>query len=115
MVLNLLAGTLLLLAAYIGWWVVSFNATWWWLASMAALVVAFGLFLRKRWAGVAWHSLAALASIAWLTSIARVALAGWPYPDATSSAVALVPGLLLLMLCGGGSVLVARNFRRPEQ
>jgi hypothetical protein len=111
MFVNLLALLLFLLAAYLGWWAVSFGAPLWWLGSVVALVAAIGLFRRKRWAQFMWHAIAFFVSLSWLVSIIRVAVAGWPYPSFAASVISLLPGVLLLFVCGCGSFVVARRYR----
>jgi uncharacterized membrane protein YjjP (DUF1212 family) len=114
MAVNLLAVLLVLFAAYIGWWAVSFSAPLWWLASGVAFVAAMGLLRRKRLAQFAWHVIAFIVSIAWVVSVVRVALAGWPHSKIWSSIISLVPGMLLLLVCGCGSYVVAQKYQRAK-
>ena len=86
----------------------------WWFAGAAFVVCAAGLFLGKRWGALLWYAIALTVSCAWLVSVVRVALDGWPYPGVLESLISLVPGLLLLLVCVGGSVAVARDFRRAR-
>ncbi len=109
---NLIAALLALVSAYLGWWALSFEAPLWGFASVAALMAAIGLFRRQRWAQLAWYALAFSASIGWLWSVVSVVGPSWPYPSVGASFISLMPGALLLLLCGCGSFLVAREYRR---
>ena len=111
MLIKLLASLLLLFAAYLGWWAVASGSFWWLAPCLFALVAASGLFLGKRWAQYLWHVIALVVSISWLSSVVRVALSGWPYDTAFTSFVSLLPGLLLLIVCAGGSAIVTKHFR----
>ena len=111
MIITLLAAFLLIVAAYIAWWAVASAAFLWLLASFVAAVAAVGLFLRKRWGEFLWYVVAVAAIAAWALSVAQVALSEWPYHDVLSSLVSLIPGALLLIVFGGGSVAVAKHFR----
>jgi len=114
MVVNILAVLLAFLSAYLGFWAVSYNVPLWWLGSIVVFVVALGLLLRKHWAQYAWYILTLLAVTAWLGSIGRVAITGWPYSSAMSTVLSLLPGALLLLVCIGGSHFVARRYHRPS-
>jgi len=111
MVLNLVALVLSGFAVYLGWWAVAFAAPLWWLASAVTGIAAYGLFRRAGWAQFAWHTIALLVSLAWVASVVHTAMVGWPYASVASSVISLVPGLLLLVVCEAGSLVVARYYR----
>ena len=108
---RLLALLLLGAACYMAWWAVSYAVPVWWFAAALAGACGIGLLFNKRWSQPLWHVLALLVSVAWLISVAKVALAGWPHDSALRSVVSLVPGLLLLFVCAGGSIIVVKHFR----
>ena len=111
MVIKLLATFLVVVSAYLGWWAVSAASFLWLLPAVVSLIAAVGLFLSKRWSQYLWHVMALAVSLSWVVSVVRVALSGWPYDSALSSVVSLVPGLLLVAVCAGGSAVVAKHFR----
>jgi hypothetical protein len=108
---KLLAALLVLYAAYVAWWAIAASTPLWLAASVIGFITATGLFARKRWAQYLWHALAACVTLAWVVELARVVQSGWPYQDTVSSVISLVPGLFLLVICGGGSFVVARHYR----
>lgn len=111
MVLNLLAGFLLIMSAYVAWWALS-SAAFVWLALAAVLLVAAaGLFRRKRWSQYLWHSIAITATVSWLVSVVSAAQSGMFNGSALDIAISFVPGLLLVLLCAGGSAVVISHFR----
>ncbi len=114
MIINLLSAFLLVASAYVGWWAVSSSSLVWLLPSVLLLVAAGGLFLRKRWSPYLWYITALVISVSWVVSVVRVALSGWPYDNALSSVISLVPGLLLVGVCAGGSAVVAKHFRASK-
>jgi hypothetical protein len=111
MTIRLLAAFLLVVSAYLGWWSVSTASLFWFLPATVSLIAAVGLFLSKRWSQYVWHVGALVASLSWVVSIVRVALSGWPYHSTLSSIISLIPGLLLVAVCAGGSAVVANHFR----
>jgi hypothetical protein len=114
MVIKLLATFLLIVAAYSGWWAVSAAAWFWLLLSMVALIGAIGLYLHKRWAQYFWHGIALVACVWWGASVLQVAISGWPQQSIVSSLISLLPGLLLLTVCIGGSFVIAKHYRRAS-
>ena len=107
----------LVLAAYgasAAW--VAVGARYWAPGVMALLSLAgaAGLVLGKRWSRFLVYLLAALVVASWVYAVWIVARAGWPYADVASTALALLPGALLVVFCAGSSVIVARYFRRSS-
>ena len=111
MTIKLLASFLLVVSAYVGWWAVSSASLLWLLPAVVSLIAAVGLFLNKRWSEYLWHFIALVASLSWLASVVRVAMSGWHYESVLESFISLIPGLLLVTVCAGGSAVVARHFR----
>ena len=111
MAITLLASFLLVVSAYVGWWAVSAASFLWLFPAVVTLIAGVGLFLRKRWSQYLWHALALVISVSWVVSIVRVALSGWPYDSALATVISLVPGLLIVAVCAGGSLVVAKHFR----
>lgn len=111
MIIKLLASFLIVVSAYVGWWAVSAASFLWLLPAVAILIAGVGLFLRKPWSQYLWHALALVASVSWVASVVRVALPGWPYESALATVISLIPGVLLVAVCVGGSLVVAQHFR----
>lgn len=114
MVIKLLATFLLIVSAYLGWWAVSSTAGLWLFPALVALVGAIGLYLRKRWAQYFWYGIALIACVWWVVSVLQVAISGWPQQTTVSSIISLLPGLLLLTVCIGGSFDIAKRYRRAS-
>src|SRR6266404_7927116 len=57
------------------------------------------------------YAASAAISLAWLFALLQVAVAGWPSETLLHSVISLIPGLLLLTVCFGCSIYVARHFR----
>ena len=114
MAIRLLAAFLIVVSGCVGWWSVV-SAQWLWLVvAFAPLLVAIGVVLRRPWSEYLWYLIALSASVWWIVTVIRVAVSGWPYHDALSSVISLVPGVLLLMVCLFGSIAVRRHFRERE-
>jgi hypothetical protein len=111
---RLLALFLVVAAGYIGWWSITADQLLWLIAATVALVGAMGLALGKRWSVYVWYVIALSASALWVVTVVRVAIAGWPYPDAISSVISLAPGVLLLMVWIFGSIAVRKHFRHRD-
>jgi hypothetical protein len=111
MIIKLLAVFLLIVSVYLGWWAVS-AASWLWLIPAVVLFfAAVGLFLSKRWVQYFWHVMAVVVAAWWVVSVVRIAMSGWPFESALDTVISLIPGLLLVTVCAGGSVVVAKHFR----
>ena len=111
MIIKVLAAFLLLVSAYLGWWAVSSAAPLWLAPAVVLLVAAIGLLRGQRWAQYLWYAMSAVASLLGVFSVVRVALSGWPHGTVLASAISLTPGLLLLLVCVGGSIAIAKHFR----
>jgi len=114
MVIKLLATFLLIVSAYIVWWAFSYAAWLWLLPAMGALACAIGLYWYKPWAHYFWHGIALAASAWWMVSTLRASISGWPQQTISNSVISLLPGLLLLAVCIGGSVVIAKHYRRTS-
>ena len=111
MIIKLLSVFLLIVSVYLGWWAVSAASFLWLIPSAILLVAAVGLFLSKRWAQYLWHVMAFVVTVSWVVSVVRIAMSGWHYVSALDSIISLVPGMFLVTVCAGGSVVVAKHFR----
>jgi hypothetical protein len=106
-----LSAFLLLVAAYLAWWAIAYGGVVWGLGAVVSLATSVGLFTGRSWGRLLWYLVALTVGSAWIASIGRHALTGWPYSDLPRTLISLLPGLLLLVICGGGSLAVARQFR----
>jgi hypothetical protein len=79
-----------------------------------ALLTAGGLVALKIWAKYLAYLFAAGLALSWVYGVWQVAAHGWPYSDALHTAVSLIPGAFLLLLCAGGSYVVHRQYRGRE-
>ena len=105
------------LAAWGGWAVWATLHGWHWTTAafgIAALLTAGGLLFLKVWAKYLAYVFAAGLALSWLYAVWQVAARGWPYSDVYRTVLSLIPGLLLLLLCAGGSYVVHRQYRRRE-
>lgn len=112
LLVKLIAILLLGYAGYLVWVVVSSADLYGLIWVPVAVVTSIGLLLRKRWAPYLWHTIAFVAAATWLVEVAKNAESELPYDDALHSAVSLIPGLLLLAICAGGSFVIERYFRK---
>jgi hypothetical protein len=78
----------------------------------AALLTAGGLLLLKPWARPLAYFFAAGLALGWLYAVGQVIQRGWPYRDWLPSVLSLVPGVLVLIVCAGGSWLVHTEYRQ---
>lgn len=82
------------------------------IGAVLALAAALGLWLRKHWSQYFVYVLSAGFVAEWLWLVCRsVQQKSWPNGDAIQSVIALFPGLCLVALVVGASVLVFRSFR----
>ena len=72
---------------------------------------AIGLWLHRRWSQYFVYIVSALFVAQWLLSLLAFAKDGWPYTSVVQSAIALFPGLCMLGLAVGSSVVAFRSFR----
>lgn len=112
MVIRSLAALLLIISIYFGYWAVNNSSPFWFVAVAIGVLTAYGLVTNKLWAKYFWFGIAALCSAFWLVSVGSIiAMGQWPYSTALDSIVSLVPGLVLLAICGAGSVAVHKHFK----
>ncbi|MES2932976.1 MAG: hypothetical protein V4805_05755 [Pseudomonadota bacterium] len=114
MIIKILAVLLLFVSGYLGWWAVSNASFLWLLLPFILLVVAGGLFLNWHWVKFLWNVLALSISLWWLISTIRITISGWPYEDVLSSVISLVPGVLLILILAGSSLVIANHFRSKK-
>lgn len=112
MILKFLAVLLVLIAGYLCWWAMEHSAAIWFLAASILLLCGVGLSLRRYWASYLWYSLAIGTSLWWVFTISRLALHGWPVHGAEDTIISLLPGMLLLVVCIGGSLAVRKEYKQ---
>ena len=104
---------IVLLAAYGGYAVavgVNNRQPVWALFGIAALVAAWGLLRDRPWSQYIVYLIAAMVPISWVFVVWHLTVSGWPYGDATSTVISLVPGGLAIILCVGVILAVFRHF-----
>ena len=111
MPVSLFAVLSLALSGYLAWWGITMAAPVWLVLSVVLFITALGLFRSKRWSQYLWHSLSGAAVLLWSISLIRLVVSGWPYSGALESAVSLLPGAALLVVCVAGSFVIRKHFR----
>lgn len=76
--------------------------------SCVGAVGAAGLFSANSRSRHFVYGASAIVALSWIAVIAQLALSGWPVPGVVQSFISLIPGLLLLAVCTGCSILAAR-------
>jgi hypothetical protein len=109
-IIVLLGILMIVLAAWVAYKSIAAGPLWWLLFGLIALTGGVGLLLRKPWSQYPVFAVAASEVGLWFYAVARVALEGWPYADPLNSIISLVPGIMLLVICVGGSVVVRQYF-----
>ena len=84
------------------------------IGSGLCLVAAVSLWLKKRWSQYLVYIVAALFCGSWLFVLWQVAERGWPYSSISQTVIALIPGLLMVGVAIGSSVVVYRAFKRER-
>lgn len=115
MIVKIFAFLLILGAVHFSRWAAEHAAPMWIAVAVTMAVCGIGLFLRHSWARYLWYVLAAAASGWWLLMTVLTVLKGWPITGIASSLVSLIPGLLLLGVCIGGSLAVRKEHRFHSQ
>ncbi len=82
-------------------WLALFSTAWFWLWAIPCFGAAIGVALLKSWGGYLAYFVATCTALGWAAFIAMsVSRRGWPYPDISRNLISLVPGLLLVAVCG---------------
>lgn len=105
------------LASWGAWAIWAWLQGWHWttaLFGVVALLTAGGLLFLKLWAKYLAYIFAAGLSLSWVYAVWQVSVRGWPYSDWFRTALSLVPGAFLLLICVGGSYVVHGQYRRRE-
>lgn len=76
-----------------------------------ALYGAVGLFLRQPWSRFIVYALATLLSAGWALGVWQAVATGWPHGGLAGTLLALLPGILLVVICAASSSVVFRHFR----
>ena len=109
----LVAVLLAVYGAYIVWVAFESHTLLWLPLAFLALVAAVGLLLNQRWSRYLVYSVSLFIVSAWVIGfVGNVNRGFWPYPNPFSSAISLIPGMLLITVCLASCLLVARHFRR---
>ncbi|HEY0065610.1 MAG TPA: hypothetical protein VGC21_26070 [Telluria sp.] len=101
---------LLLVAVYCGWWGLTRGVPVWLVVSAGLLILAAGLVVRAIWAKYLLYALCAGTALLWTGMIVMLTLSGWPVRDPLSTLISLIPGLLLLLVCGGCVLATRRSY-----
>ena len=112
MVLKLMCGILIVVAAYFSWEAFANDHLVWLTVPAVLLAVAVGLASARKWGVALWYLFALATSCWWLGTMVNMALSGWPSDSLADTIISLVPGISLLMFCGLGSVEVHRTLVR---
>ncbi len=114
MLIRLSAIALATIAIYYSWLASSLAQYHWIVWAITAFIAASGLFFQRRWAQYVVYTLALVQVASLLVVTFRVAMTGWPYPDALSTLISLVPGMLWLIFWIAICLSVYRHYRRPD-
>jgi len=90
-----------------------FNNCWFLLWTSACFIAAAGLVLSKRWSKYFVYTVALFTAGGWIYVTAMIAIKHWPYAGLQNTVIALVPGLLLVMICILFSLFVRQLFMKP--
>ncbi len=94
----LLVVLLAVYGAYTSWLTLSMNA-WFSIWAVPCFGAAIGLALSKSWGHYLVYAVAACTAIGWALYVSVLAIRGWPYHGVERSIIALIPGLLLVLVC----------------
>ena len=86
-------------SAYVLWLAVDVGHWTYWGWGAITVIAALGIGLTKAWAENIIHCIALVTIIGWGYVIWGLYAIGWPYTDAMSSILALIPGLLTAVIC----------------
>jgi bacteriorhodopsin len=83
----------------------------WFLLALLPLICGIGLMFDRAWARYLWYAIASVASIGAIVVTVSMMLHRWRINGAVDAAIALIPGMLLLSVCVGGSLAVRHRAR----
>jgi len=112
---KILAAVLVVVAAVFAAWALIAGAPLQTAVALVGLVGAMALWSADPRSRCVVYFSAAVVVGAWVLAVLSVVGEGWPYSDTASNLISLLPGILLLVLCGSCCVYVARHFRRPSR
>ena len=75
-----------------------------------AIVAAGGLLFEKRWSGYLAFCVLAAIILIWSYLVYQVSGPEWPYTDALSTALSLLPGAVLMSICVASMIAIYRFF-----
>ena len=107
-------GILMLYGGYSVW--LAHESGYWtyWCWGAVSLSVGIGLALERRWSQYPVYLLAFATLAGWGYATWSVWNQGWPYHDAESTVISLIPGAFLVTLCFAVSWFVFSFFRNNE-
>lgn len=108
---NFLAACLIVVATHLCQWASQHASPAWFLPASLPLICGIGLLFDHAWARYLWYAIALAASIGWIAMTAARILHGWRIDGAADAAIALIPGVLLLSVCVGGTLAVRHRAR----
>jgi hypothetical protein len=111
---NFLAVCLIIVATYLCRWVSIHASPIWFLLALLPLICGIGLMFDRAWARYLWYAIASSASIGWIVMTASMMLRGGRIEGAADTVMALIPGVLLLSVCVGGSLAVRHRARTKQ-
>ncbi len=79
-----------------------------------AFFTAYGLYRDKPWSKYLVYTLALFITGAWSLSVLALQKKGWPYQGVADTALALLPGIVLIALNVAACVVVFRHFPRKK-
>jgi len=82
--------------------------------SIYSFITAWGLYRDKPWSQYLLYTLAMFITVFWGLSVFMLYRKGWPYQTPTDTAVALLPGILLVVINLASCTAVYRYFPRRK-
>jgi hypothetical protein len=108
---NFLATCLIIVATYLCRWVSIHASPIWFLLALLPLICGIGLMFDRAWARYLWYAIASVASIGAIVVSVSMMLHGWRIESTAGTVIALIPGMLLLSVCIGGTLAVRHRAR----
>jgi uncharacterized membrane protein YjjP (DUF1212 family) len=106
-----LAAVLIAYGSYTVWLVTVYDSLWFLAWSIPCFLGGIGMILRRAWSQYLFYVVATCTAGGWAINVGMLAFSGWPYRDAQSTVISLVPGLLLVAFCISASIHIRRYFK----
>ena len=107
------AAWLVFVAGYTAWGPPSSDTVGWSFWVLVFLAVAIGLIFRMRWARFGVIAIALLDIVNWAVFSLQAVRGAWPYDDALSTVVSLVPGLVWVAIWTAIAFKMYKGLKRP--